>query len=98
MIEERRKGNEKGKLAGIGAVVLAGVCWGSIGLFIRTFNAAGLYSMDMVVLRSVFTCIAMLLFLLIYDRKLLRIRLKDIWCFVGTGIVSMVFSTSATFP
>jgi drug/metabolite transporter (DMT)-like permease len=89
--EERRKGNEKGKLAGIGAVVLAGVCWGSIGLFIRTFNAAGLYSMDMVVLRSVFTCIAMLLFLLIYDRKLLRIRLKDIWCFMGTGIVSMVF-------
>ena len=75
MKEERRKGNEKGKLAGIGAVVLAGVCWGSIGLFIRTFNAAGLYSMDMVVLRSVFTCIAMLLFLLIYDRKFLRIRL-----------------------
>lgn len=83
--------NEKGNITGILLVALAGICWGSIGLFIRTFNAAGLYSMDMVVLRSVFTCIAMFFFLLFYDRKLLKIRLKDIWCFLGTGIVSMVF-------
>ncbi|MBQ3975631.1 MAG: EamA family transporter, partial [Lachnospiraceae bacterium] len=91
MKDERKKGNEKGKIAGILFVVLAGVCWGSIGLFIRTFNAAGLYSMDMVVLRSAFTCISMLVFLFFYDRKLLKIRMKDIWCFLGTGIVSMVF-------
>ena len=69
--EKKKTGNEKAKITGILSVVLAGVCWGSIGLFIRTFNAAGLYSMDMVVLRSVFTCISMLVFLLFYDRKLL---------------------------
>ena len=78
-------------MKGVLFVLLAGICWGSIGLFIRTFNRAGLYSMDMVVLRSVFTCLAMTLFLLFYDRKLLRIRLRDLWCFLGTGIVSMVF-------
>ena len=72
-------------------MILAGVCWGSIGLFIRRFNAAGLYSMDMVVLRSVSTCLFLFLFLLFYDRSLLKIRLRDIWCFLGTGIVSMVF-------
>ena len=79
------------QIRGILFVILAGVCWGSIGLFIRRFNAAGLYSMDMVVLRSVSTCLFLFLFLLFYDRSLLKIRLRDIWCFLGTGIVSMVF-------
>ena len=83
--------NRNNQMKGVLFVLLAGICWGSIGLFIRTFNRAGLYSMDMVVLRSVFTCLAMTLFLLFYDRKLLRIRLRDLWCFLGTGIVSMVF-------
>ncbi len=31
------------------------------------------------------------LFLLIFDRKLFVIRLKDLWCFLGTGICSIVF-------
>lgn len=33
--------------------------------------------------------IMMLIFLTIYDKNLLHIKLKDAWCFVGTGMVSM---------
>ena len=72
-------------------ILLAGCSWGSIGIFIRTFNKLELGSMEIVALRSVFTAVFMALFLLVYDRKLLIIRLKDIWCFAGTGIVSMAF-------
>ena len=72
-------------------ILLAGCSWGSIGIFIRTFNKLELGSMEIVALRSVFTAVFMALFLLVYDRKLLVIRLKDIWCFAGTGIVSMAF-------
>ena len=43
------------------------------------------------VLRSISTTIFLFLFLLVYDRRLLKIRLRDIWCFIGTGIVSMAF-------
>ena len=76
---------------GIFFILLAGTCWGSIGIFVRRFNALNLVSMDIVAVRSVFTVIFMAIFLAIYDRKLLKIRFRDIWCFIGTGIISMVF-------
>lgn len=76
---------------GIFFILLAGTCWGSIGIFVRRFNSLNLVSMDIVAVRSVFTVIFMAIFLAIYDRKLLKIRFRDIWCFIGTGIVSMVF-------
>lgn len=72
-------------------ILLAGSCWGSIGIFVRTFDRAGLRSMDIVAMRAVFTALFMFLFLFVTDREKLRIRLRDIWCFIGTGIVSMVF-------
>lgn len=76
---------------GIFFILLAGTCWGSIGIFVRHFNSLNLVSMDIVAVRSVFTVIFMAIFLAIYDRKLLKIRFRDIWCFIGTGIISMVF-------
>lgn len=76
---------------GIFFILLAGTCWGSIGIFVRRFNSLNLVSMDIVAVRSVFTVIFMAIFLAIYDRKLLKIRFRDIWCFIGTGIISMVF-------
>ena len=72
-------------------ILVAGILWGSMGLFVRTLNAQGLASMDIVGLRAVVTAVSMLLFLLIFDRKLFVIRLKDLWCFLGTGICSIVF-------
>ena len=47
--------------------------------------------MEIVALRATVTCIAMGVFLLIYDWHLFRIHLKDLWCFLGTGIMSIVF-------
>ena len=72
-------------------ILLAGCSWGSIGIFVRNFNKAALGSMEIVALRSVFTVIFMGLFLLIRDRSLFKVKLKDLWCFVGTGVVSMAF-------
>ena len=59
-------------------ILVAGILWGSMGLFVRTLNAQGLASMDIVGLRAVVTAVSMLLFLLIFDRKLFVIRLKDL--------------------
>lgn len=72
-------------------ILLAGILWGCLGIFVRRLNAAGLFAMEIVSLRAVVTCAAMGSFLLFYDRTLFRIRLKDIWCFLGTGICSIVF-------
>lgn len=78
-------------------ILVAGILWGSMGLFVRTLNAQGLASMDIVGLRAVVTAVSMLLFLLIFDRKLFVIRLKDLWCFLGTGICSIVFFNCCYF-
>ena len=78
------------KFAGV-LILIAGVLWGSMGLFVRTLNAEGLVSMEIVGLRAAVTTAALFLFLLVFDRKLFRIRWKDLWCFLGTGICSIVF-------
>lgn len=72
-------------------ILIAGVLWGSMGLFVRTLNGQGLASMEIVGLRAAVTTVALFLFLLLFDRKLFHIRLKDLWCFLGTGICSIVF-------
>lgn len=72
-------------------IILAGMLWGSMGIFVRNLNAAGLHSMEIVSLRSVVTAVVMGIFLLCYRKEMFRIRIKDIWCFVGTGVFSIVF-------
>ena len=62
-----------------------------MGLFVRPLNEKGLTSWDIVFLRAVLTSVIMAVVLLIKDRKLFRIRLRDLWCFAGTGLLSIVF-------
>ena len=72
-------------------VIVAGILWGSMGLFVRTFNAHGLATMEIVALRALVTSIVLFIVLLCYDKKLFKIKLKDIWCFIGTGVCSIAF-------
>ncbi len=57
----------------------------------RPLNEKGLSFWDIVFLRAVLTSLIMALVLLIKDKKLFRIRLRDLWCFAGTGLLSIVF-------
>ena len=72
-------------------ILLAGILWGCMGLFVRPLNEKGLSSWDIVFLRAVLTTIFMAVLLLIKDRSLFKIRLHDLWCFAGTGLLSIVF-------
>ncbi len=86
------------KLKGIIYVLLAGTMWGCMGLLVRPLNNMGLQSMDIVGLRSYVTVLLTLIGLPLLCKlnntsvkQAVRIRLKDIWVFVGTGIISVVF-------
>lgn len=70
-------------------VLFAGALWGCISLFVRHLNTAGLNAMDISGVRMVVGVLGMLAVVLVVDRRLLRIRLRDIWLFVGTGVVSL---------
>lgn len=70
-------------------VLAAGALWGCISLFVRALYAAGLTAFDISCVRMVVGVAGMLGVLLVLDRGKLRIRLRDIWIFVGTGVVSV---------
>lgn len=72
-------------------VLAAGSLWGLMGLLVRSLTAAGLSSMEICFVRGAVACVCMLAVLLICDRKALKIKLKDIWCFIGTGAFSLAF-------
>ena len=71
------------------AVLAAGTFWGSMGVFVRHFNAVGLGSMEIAWLRMLFGLLFVGLYLGLKHRELLKIRLNDLWCFLGTGLGSL---------
>lgn len=73
------------------SVLLAGILWGVIGLFVRALNTSGLGSMQVVFVRAFLAALMLFIGLLILRRDLLKIRLRDLWCFVGTGVFSITF-------
>lgn len=78
-----------GRLA-IAAVVLAGVLWGVISVFVRQMSAAGMTLLQIVMARALVSLVVFLPVLACVDRTKLRIRPRDAWMFAGTGIVSLV--------
>ncbi len=82
---------KSGKFFGTFFIVTAGILWGFMGIFVRNLNKYGISSMQTVALRVFFTAAVMAVFTLLYDKKLFKIKLRDWWCFFGTGICSIVF-------
>ena len=71
------------------AIVAAGLLWGTMSLFTRPMGDLGLTPLQISFLRAALSSLILFVYLLIKDRAALRIRLRDIWMFVGTGIVSL---------
>lgn len=63
--------------------VLAGVCWGAGGVFIRCLNSSGLDNPTIVFTRSCVGCVLCLLYILFTDRKQIRIDIKDMPVFLA---------------
>lgn len=72
-------------------VIIAGVCWGLIGIFTRKLGGFGLDSIQITFLRNLFAAIMLLVIVIFKDRKSICIKIKDIWMFCGTGILSIAF-------
>ena len=73
------------------SIISAAVLWGCISLFTRPMQENGFSSPMIVAVRAVTTTVVMFFVILIKDRSLLKIRLKDLWMFLGTGIASFLF-------
>ena len=78
-------------------VIAAGVCWGIIGLFSYALRDAGLSAVQIASLRCLVAGLTLGGFLLIRDPGKLRVRLCDLWIFVGSGVVSFALSNVCYF-
>ena len=82
---------KRNSACGAACVALAGILWGILGLFVRALGDSGLTPFDVVGVRALVAAGALLLFLLATDRRALLVRPRDLWCFLGTGLCSIVF-------
>ena len=84
------------KLA-VAFVLLAGTLWGMIGIFVRRYEELGLSPLQTAALRISLTAVIFAVFVLIYRPRLYKIRLRHLWCFLGTGLVSVALFTYCYF-
>ena len=66
--------------------LIAGSCWGAGGIFVRTLKTAGFGNLSIMCSRSLVSFCILLIVLLLYDRSLLRIHLRDLPVFLSAAI------------
>jgi len=78
-------------------IIIAGLFWGSMGIFVRHLNGLGFTSIQVACLRLTTAGILFALVLLVKDRRGFKIKLKDIPLFLALGLVSILFFTCCYF-
>lgn len=71
-------------------ILLAASLWGTAGLFVRTAGKYGLTEMQLVFFRTLFTAVIIGLAVIVKDKSLFKIKLRDLWLFIGSGLLSVV--------
>lgn len=66
--------------------VISGALWGSAGIFIRILREAGFDSITVISSKAMLAVILLFFGMLFFKREDLKIKIKDMWLFVGSGI------------
>lgn len=72
-------------------ILIAAALWGCIAVFYRGLSALGFSALQVVFLRTATAALMTGVYLSVCRRSEFRIRLRDLWMFIGTGIVSLAF-------
>ena len=81
----------------VSAVLGAGFCWGFMGFFTRQLASFGIDSNGAIIVRCSVAAVCFGLLILCRDPGQFRIRIKDLWCFLGSGLLSLLFFTFCYF-
>ena len=73
-------------------VVLAGIFWGTSGIFVNFMEDYNLASLQITGIRSIMSAVIMGLYLLVFDRSAFRIRALQLLMFLGIGV--SIFATA----
>ena len=78
-------------------IILAGIFWGSMGIFVRRLTEYGFTSFQIVAIRLTLAAVCFWLIQLIADRPGCRIHRQSIPLFLGLGLMSILFFTVCYF-
>lgn len=70
--------------------VLAGALWGAAGIFVRTFDAFGFDNISIIFIRILTASVLLFAGIFIKDRAMLRIKLSDLWIFIGSAVFGII--------
>ncbi len=84
-------------LPGEALIIIAGIFWGSMGLFVRRLTELGFSSSQTVCLRLTGTALIFVLALLLFSPRSLALKLRDLPFFALMGLGSIVFFTVCYF-
>lgn len=70
-------------------VILAGICWGLTGLCNRFITPAGFSQSQIMFVRGFIPLILLAIYMLAFKRDAFKIKLKDLWVFLGSGLLSL---------
>ena len=70
-------------------ICVAAVLWGGIGLVFRPLKNLGYSSLQIIFLRVSVGAVGMAVYIALSDPCKFYVRIKDLWMFIGSGIVSL---------
>ena len=76
-------------------IIVAGLLWGTSGIFVHLLTPYGFSSLQMTAVRGTVSFVAMAIFALIKDRKLFKIKPLDLLLCLGVG--AMLYLASACY-
>lgn len=75
---------------GIWLVLSAAALWGTAGVFVKELSKFDFGNMETVFARAFFTVVILSVVILLKDRALFKVKLKDLWLFAATGFFSII--------
>lgn len=93
MVKDRKSSTALGPVL----IILAGIFWGSMGIFVRRLGTYGFSPIQIVCLRVSLAALVFCIIQLFVDRKGFRIALRDVPLFLGLGLGSILFFTVCYF-
>ncbi len=74
-------------------IIIASSLWGMMGYFRKNLGFLGFSSTEISFLRIAVGAFFISLFFLIFNRNAFKVKFKDLWCFIGTGSISVLGTT-----
>jgi len=76
------------EILGVISVILAGIFWGTMSIFVRSLSEYGFNSLQIAMMRFLGGALFLALFVFVYDKKSFKINVKDIPFFALMGVFS----------